>query len=361
MMRLQLRLAALCLPALALAACSEAKQSAKTPFKVVAQRVAPQAYDSEVALTGSVRARVQTELSFRVSGRVIERRGEVGQHVEAGAVLARLDPSEQRADLDAAKAGVAGAEATLRQASAAFDRQKSLLASGYTTKASYDLADQARRTAAGSLDAAKAQLGAAQDAASYTDLRAARPGVIIARNIEVGQVAQAAQSAFGFAEDGPRDVVFAVYESIFSHRPASAETIDLSLLGDPNVTAKGKIREVSPVVDEKTGTVQVKVEIESDAAAMPLGGAVMGRAHWRLDDVVVLPWSAMATRDGKPAVWIVDPSSGAVSLRPVEVALFEKEKIVLRDGFHDGETIVIEGGKFLREGQIVSIMEGQPS
>jgi RND family efflux transporter MFP subunit len=360
-MRPSPRLAALFLFILSLFACGESKQSEKTLFKVVAIKVAPQSYDSEVALTGSVRARVQTELSFRVSGRVIERRGEVGQHVEAGAVLARIDPSEQRADLDAAKAGVAGAEATLRQASAAFDRQKSLLASGYTTKAAYDLAEQAQRTAAGSLDAAKAQLGAVQDALSYADLRAARAGVITARNIEVGQVAQAAQPAFGFAEDGPRDVVFAVYESIFSHQSAGSGGIDLSLVGDPNVTAKGKIREVSPVVDEKNGTVQVKVEIQSNAAAMPLGAAVMGRARWRLDDVVVLPWSAMATRDGKPAVWIVDPKSGAVSLRPVEAAMFEKEKIVLRDGFHDGEMVVIEGGKFLREGQVVSVMQGEPS
>lgn len=358
MMRHSPRLAALFLLVLPLVACGETKPTGKAPFKVVAQKVAPQSYQSEVALTGSVRARVQTELSFRVSGRVTERRGEVGQHVEAGAVLARLDPVEQKADLDAAKAGVAGAEATLRQASAAFDRQKSLLASGYTTKASYDLAEQAQRTAAGSLDAARAQLGAAQDALSYTDLRAARAGVITARNIEVGQVAQAAQSAFGFAEDGPRDVVFAVYKSIFSHRQTGAGGIDLSLVGDPNVTARGKIREVSPVVDEKSGTVQVKVEIESNAGAMPLGGAVMGRAHWRLDDVVVLPWSAMASKDGKPAVWIVDPASGAVSLRPVVAALFEKEKIVLRDGFHDSEMVVIEGGKFLREGQVVSLVEG---
>ncbi len=357
MMRPLARLAAFFLLAAPLAGCGEAPRGQKTPFEVVVQKVAPQSYDSQVALTGTVGARVQTELSFRVSGRVIERRGDVGQHVEADAILARLDPSEQQADLDAARAGLAGAEATTRQASAAFDRQKALLASGFTTQAAYDLADQALRTAAGSLDAAKAQLAAAQDALSYTFLRAGHSGMITARNIEVGQVAQAAQSAFGFAEDGPRDAIFAVYELIFSHRP-SGDGIKLSLVADPDVKAIGRVREVSPVVDDKTGTVLVKVGIDSNAAAMPLGAPVTGRAQWRLDDVVVLPWTAMTEKDGAPAVWIVDPATHAVSLRPVAVAYYEKEKIILRDGFHDGDAVVVEGGKFLRDGEIVSPREG---
>ncbi len=345
----------LCLAACGAPGAKESKQS----LNVVAQKISRQSYDRVLALTGAVRARVQTELSFRVSGRVIERQGEIGQHVEADAILARLDPSEQQADLDAAEAGLAGAEATMRQATTAFQRQKSLLASGFTTTAAYDLADQVLRTAAGSLDAAKAQLGAAQDAISYTQLRAGHAGVITARNIEVGQVAQAAQLAFGFAEDGPRDAVFAVHESIFSLRTNGA--IELSLVTDPTVKVEGKIREVSPVVDEKTGTVQIKVEIDPNTPALPLGAAVMGRAHWRLDAVVVLPWSAMAEKDGKPAVWIVNPTTRAVSLRVVEVALYEKEKIVLRGGIQDAESVVVEGGKFLRDGQIVSIQEAEHS
>ncbi len=344
-----------------LAACADpGSKEAKQSLNVVAQKVTRQSYSRMVTLTGAVRARVQTELSFRVSGRVVERLGEVGQHIGDDAVLARLDPSEQQADLDAAKAGLAGAEATMRQAAAAFQRQKTLLRSGFTTKAAYDLADQAQLTAAGSLEAAKAQLAAAQDALSYTQLRAGHAGVIISRNIEVGQVAQAAEPAFGVAEDGPRDAVFAVYKSIFSHQ-ISGGGIELSLVADPQVTAKGKIREVSPVVDEKTGTVQIKVEIESIGSAMPLGAAVMGRAQWRLDDVVVLPWTAMTEKDGQFAVWIVDPATHAVSLRLVEVALYEKEKIVLRDGFRDGETVVVEGGKFLRDGQIVGMQEAEHS
>ena len=123
-MRVGQHLAVFVLLALPLAGCDgPAKTPERPPFNVVAQKVAFQSYDVAVTLTGAVRARVQTELSFRVSGRVIERKGDVGQHVEADDVLARLDPSEQQADVDAAKAALVGAEATMRQ-TARFTRDK---------------------------------------------------------------------------------------------------------------------------------------------------------------------------------------------------------------------------------------------
>src|SRR5208283_1093436 len=170
------------------------------------------------------------------------------------------------------------------------------------------------------------------------------PGIVTARNIEVGQVAQAAESAFGFAEDGPRDAVFNVFESIFAQRQ-SRKGIELALVADPKVTAPGKIREVSPVVDEKTGTVQVKVEIDPNAPEMPLGAAVTGRDYWRLENVVILPWTAMSEKDGHPAVWVVDPATQTVTLRPIVIAIFEKEKFVLREGLQTGELVVTEGDK----------------
>lgn len=349
------------LAVLPLAACGEAAAPApKAPFAVVAQKAQPQSFDSDITLTGAVRARVQSELSFRISGRVIERKADVGQHVTADEVLARLDPTEQEADLQAAQAGLAGAEATLRQADSAFERQKSLLANGYATQATFDLAERAQRMAGGSLDAAKAQVTTAQDALSYTYLRAGHPGMITARNIEVGQVAQAAQMAFVLAEDGPRDAVFAVFESAFSRR-LSEPYIFLSLVGDPSVKTRGKVREVSPVVDAKTGTVQVKVEIDPDGPVLPLGAAVTGSGRLRLDDVFVLPWTAMTAKEGKPAVWVVDPATSAVHLRPVEIARYEKERIILDGGLTADENVVIEGGKFLREGQIVAARQAEQS
>ena len=148
---------------------------------------------------------------------------------------------------------------------------------------------------------------------------------------------------------------------MFSHHPAKA-AIDLTLVSDPKIKAPGKIREVSPVVDEKSGTVQIKVEIGGDgAAAMPLGAAVTGHELWRLDDVFVLPWTAMTEKDGKPALWVVDPATGAVSLRPIDIVLYASERIILRDGIKAGELVVTEGGKFLRDGQIVDARTGGQS
>jgi RND family efflux transporter MFP subunit len=123
---------------------------------------------STIRLTGDIQARIRTELSFRVSGRVTERMVDVGAHVNAGDVLARIDPTEQQADLEGSKAAVAAAEAQLRVATATFERQKTLMASGFTTRVSYDQAQEGLRTAEGSLEAAKAQLGTSTDALTYT-------------------------------------------------------------------------------------------------------------------------------------------------------------------------------------------------
>jgi RND family efflux transporter MFP subunit len=341
--------------ALGLSACDRAATPrGRQPFLVEAQAARFEEHSATIALTGEVRARVQTDLSFRVGGRVIERNVDVGQHVDADTVLAKLDPSEQKADLDGAVAGVAAAEAQLREASANFDRQKSLLASGFATKATYDQAQQALRTAQGSLAEARAQEGTARDALSYTELRAGKPGTITARSIEIGQVAQAAQAAFTLAQDGPRDVVLAVYESIFFRKPAS-DVAEVTLASDPRVRALARVREVSPTMDAKNGTVQVKMAIQDPPAAMALGSAVVvtGRTRPRL--VAELPWSAVADADGKPAVWVIDPGTKAVSLRPVEVDAFEKEKLVVRSGLKPGELVVTAGGKLLRPGQIVAI------
>ena len=154
----------------------------------------PRDRQASVTLTGEVQARFRADLSFRVSGRVLARYVDVGAHVQAGEVLALLDPAEQQADVDAATAAVLAAESQLRVAKATFERQKALIASGFTTRTVYDQAQEGLRTTEGVLEAAKAQLGTSKDALGYTALRAEAAGVITARNLEVGQVVQAAQA-----------------------------------------------------------------------------------------------------------------------------------------------------------------------
>jgi len=336
-----------------LAGCSEEAPQNRPAALVKTELVRLQPRQTVIRLTGDVQARVSTELSFRVSGRVIERLVDVGAHVKAGDVLARIDPTEQRADLVGAQAAVAAAEAQLRLAKATFERQKSLMASGFTTRVAFDQAQEGLRTAEGSLDTAKAQLGIATDALSYTELRASAAGIITARNIEVGQVAQSAQSAYTLAEDNARDAVFDVNESIFL-TPLEGSTVKLTMVSDPSISAIARPREISPTVDQKSGAVRVKLSIENPPAAMTLGSIVTGEGRGRPVDKIVLPWSALNANLTGPAVWVVDPKTRAVALKNVVIESYETNSIVVGGGLTAGERVVVDGGKLLRPAQIVT-------
>jgi RND family efflux transporter MFP subunit len=338
---------------LVMGACQKSTSAGKPATLVKTELVRFQTRQTVIALTGDIQARVRTELSFRVSGRVIERMVDVGVHVNAGDVLARIDPTEQQADLEGSKAAVIAAEAQLRVASATFERQKSLMTTGFTTRVSFDQAQEALRTAEGSLETANAQLGTAKDALTYTELRASAPGVITARSIEVGQVAQSAQSAYQLAQDGARDGVFDIYESVFLRQPDS-DVVKITLVSDPRVTAQGRVREISPTVDPKNATVRVKVAIENTPDAMTLGSTVTGEGREKPAEKIVLPWSALTAVADRPAVWVVDPKTEAVSLKSIVVETYENNAFVVASGLETGERVVTDGGKLLRPGQIVT-------
>jgi RND family efflux transporter MFP subunit len=311
-----------------------------------------------VTLTGTVQARFSADLSFRVTGRVRERLVDVGNHVDRGEVLARLDAAEQQADLDAAMAAVTAAETQLRVAQATFDRQNRLLSSGFTTRPLFDQAQEGLRTAQGSLEAANAQLGTAKDALGYTELRAGASGVITARSVEAGQVVQAGQPVFSLAQDGERDAVFDVYEAAL-FGDFDGGPVALTLVSDPDVKASGKVREVSPAINAKSATIRVKVTIQNPPAAMTLGSAVAGTANWKPVAQIAVPWRALMATGSKPAVWVVEPSTMTASLKPVTVAGYEAGSVVIKDGLEPGERIVVDGGKLLSARQLVSYAEEQ--
>ena len=254
--------------ALGLAACGQkAEQSGNPPTAVQVGTVALTEYRPTIRLTGDIRAQVESDLSFRVSGRISQRLVDVGDHVTADQVLARLDPEQQQATVIAAEATVQAAEAVLREATSTYERQKSLLKKGFTTRRDHDQAEEAHLTARATLDSARAQLGTAQDQLSDTVLRAGVSGIVTARNAGTGQVVQAGQTILSIAQDGPRDAVFHVQESILTHEPGDP-AIKLTLVSDPAVKAMGTVREVSPTVDASSGTVRVKVGIEDAPEAM---------------------------------------------------------------------------------------------
>ncbi len=348
--------AALAVPllALALSACNDHSGNLGKPAAFVRTEIV-QLRDREasVTLTGEVQARFRADLSFRVSGRVLARFVDVGAHVDAGDVLARLDPAEQQADVDAATAAEAAAESQLRVAQTNFDRQKSLIADRFTTQGAFDQAQETLRSAESTLETAKAQLGTAKDALGYTELRAGAPGVITARGLETGQVVQAAQPVFTLAQDGDRDAVFDVYESIF-FGGFSGDKISLALVADPRVTATGYVREVSPAIDPKSSTVRVKVAIRNPPAAMTLGSAVAGTAQAKPVAQITLPWTALMSSGSKPAVWIVDPATKTASLKAVDIGSYEAGAVVINGGLKPGERVVVDGGKLLSSGQPVN-------
>ncbi|MGQ9369147.1 efflux RND transporter periplasmic adaptor subunit [Azospirillum sp. ST 5-10] len=341
-----------------LGACQQRDAGPDKPTVRVEARTVERVEDTPTArLTGEIQAEVQSDLAFRVGGRITERTVDVGDHVGADQVLARLDPREQQANLAAAEAAVGAARARLRQASSAFERQKTLLERGFTTRREYDQAEEALRTARSALESAEAERATARDLLAQTELRAGVPGVVTARHAEVGQVVQAAEAVFTLAHDGPRDAVFNVQESIFIQAPPS-RAVAVSLVADPGVTTVGTVREVSPAVDPDSGTVAVKVGIGDPPPAMVLGAAVVGEARLRTRSVVVLPWSALTSEAGRPAVWVVDPRSGTVSRKAVAVERYDSGRVIVGDGLAPGEVVVTVGGQLLHPAQVVEVAPG---
>ena len=340
---------------LLLAGCQKQEAAAKKlPIMVRTETVAVADYAPRTSLTGVIAARTLNNLSFRVGGRVAERRVDVGQHVDKDAVLARIDPQEQESDLRSAQADLDAAQAQLTQAAAAFERQKTLLAQGFTTRRDYDAADQAQKVAQGSVDQAQSALSNARENLSFTELKAGAAGVITARQVEAGQVVQAAQTVFTIAEDGDRDAVFNVQETLVA-KTGPTPSVTITLLADPQVKAVGTVREISPVVDPASGSVRVKVAIPDTPEGMPLGATVIGSVNAQPAKAVILPWQALTSIEGKPAVWVVDPSSKAVTSTLVNVLAFDSGVVVVDKGLQAGQSVVTAGGQLLSPGQTVEI------
>ncbi|MBD8496003.1 efflux RND transporter periplasmic adaptor subunit [Pseudomonas syringae] len=349
--------------ALLLSGCSDKQPEAPELPRVYVQDVQPAGFAASVALTGDIQARVQTPLSFRVNGKITQRLVEVGDRVTARQVLARLDPKDLQINVDSAQAAVTAEQARVAQAKTAFWRQEQLLPKGYTSRSEYDSAQAALRGSQSALAAAQAQLANAREQLSYTALMADAPGVITARQAEVGQVVQATQPIFDLARDGERDAVFDVYESLFVDPPLN-EPVQVSLLDNPAIKVTGKVREVTPAVSAQTGTLQVKVALGPLPAGMDLGSvvsvALSGPARPRIE----LPWAALTKNIGQdlgqPAVWVVD-AQGKAQLRTVKVARYLTGKVIIDQGLASGERVVTAGGQLLHPDMQVEIAQPQPA
>jgi membrane fusion protein, multidrug efflux system len=342
--------------AIGLAACKP-KTTADAPIPRPVRTVIAAKTDvgESVVLTGHIQAEDEAAMAFRIGGRIIERRVNVGDHVEAGQVLGKLDPQDEVNAFRSADAGLNAARAALRQARAEYERQRTLLAQGHTPRRQYDIAEQALTTAQSQVDDAEAQLKIAGDRVSFTILIADAQGTVTARGAEPGEVVQPGQMIVQLAREGGRDAVFDVPAQLLRSVPSNP-TIAVSLADDPGVKAMGRVREVAPQADPVTRTFLVRVGLTDPPAAMRLGSTVNGRTELESTPVIAVPASALTASGRQPAVWIVDPSALTVSLRDVEVLRFDPAMVVVAHGLDVGDIVVTAGVQALHPGQKVRLL-----
>lgn len=316
---------------------------------VVAQRSAEQ---QSFSLTGEIRAKESLMAAFPVGGRVTEVLVELGAKVDKDQPLARLDSIQQELAVRTAEAGLTTAKADHRQAVEDLDRAEALLASGATTRAARDATYDALQAAEGVLEQAEADLDRATKALADTVLRAPSASTVISRNVEPGQIIGAAQTAMELALDKGFEAVFEVPEVLLLD-PAPTSDISLSRLSRPDEQFEGRASEVSPLIDESTGTVLAKVEVLNPPAGLGFGEPVRGTVTRLTVPQVSLPFSAVsATADG-PAVWRVDQDTMQVALQPVTVDRYETGRMLLKSGVEEGEWIVTKGSQLLYPGRTV--------
>src|SRR5262245_47504052 len=308
-----------------------------------------------VTLTGRIEAEDEVTLGFRIAGRVLENNLKRGDRIEAGQLVARLESQNERNALRAAKASLAAAQGQLTQARNHFERQDTLLEQGWTTRANHDQAKQALQTAKSQVDAAEAQLKTAHDLVSFTELKADAPGVLTAIGPGAGEVVQAGQMIVRVARKDGRDAVFDVSAQLIRSAPSDPQ-ITVSLADDPAVTARGRVREVAPQANPVTRTFEVKVGLADPPAAMRLGATVNGRVEIESGPVIEVPATALTKFNQQPAVWIVDPAAGTVSLRNVDVLRFDPARVVVSGGLDTGEVVVTAGVQALHPGQKVRLL-----
>jgi RND family efflux transporter MFP subunit len=305
--------------------------------------------------SGDIQAEKEVAHAFRIGGRLIERGVNVGDAVNEGQLIARLDNETERNAVTAAQAAVDAARGEVTKRETDFERQSTLMAQGFTTRPRYDEARQRLVSAQAAYEDAKAQLETARDRLGFTELRATVSGAVTARGAEPGEVVQAGQPVVTIARGDGRDAVFDI-AARFIEAAASDIVVDVALVSDPTVRVEGRVREIAPQADPQTGTFRVRVGLDNAPAAMVLGSPVTGSVTLETEAAIVIPASALTMLGRDPAVWVIDPGTGAVALRAVDVVRFEPKTVVLSGGVSPGERIVTGGIQALHPGQRVRVL-----
>ena len=304
--------------------------------------------------SGDVHARFESQLGFRVNGKIRARLVDVGAHVEAGQSLAELDPLDLRLQVASAQASLSSARANRDLAQSEYDRYHALLDKHFISQTQFDTQNNSLKAAKAQVAQAEAVLAVAQNQAEYTTLRADHAGIITTISAETGQVVTAGQSIATLARDGEREVEIVVPENRITNYSVGMSA-GVEAWADAGRAIQGHLREISPEADRMTRTYRIRVSLDDNGALPKLGQTARVYFAGASDrQQQVIPLSALYDQAGKPAVWIVDAKTHQVKLTPVAVAAYREQGVVLDGGVDARQWIVTAGVHKLRDGEAIA-------
>lgn len=303
--------------------------------------------------SGAITARNQSDQGFRVTGTVLKRLVEVGDHVAVNQPLLQLDPANLDLNQQAAKAQLDAAHSKAEQSKVNLDRDAQLLKQEFISQAEYDRDKVDLDTATSQLQMAQAQYGEATNQADYGTLRAAVAGIVTAINVDVGDVVNTGKSAVTIAKDGDREVVIDVPESRVD-QVRNAKNLYVTLWADPGKKYRASLRRIDPDTDPTTRTYDAYVTVLDPDAAVLLGmTAYVHVPEVASGGTITLPLTAIVEKPDGPHVWLVDKGAETVSLHAVKVLTIHDDVALVGEGLQDGEVVVTAGANLLHEGQKV--------
>lgn len=351
-------LAAVGLLPLALAACSDATSSTdpRTRIPVVRVGAVEAAVQAERSFTGIVAARVQSDLGFRVPGKILERLVDTGQAVKRGQPLMRIDPTDLRLATRAHDEAVAAATARARQTAEDEARNRDLVSAGAVSASAYDKIKAAADAARAELKAAQAQADVARNETGYAVLLADADGVVVETLAEPGQVIAAGQVVVRVAHAGRREAVIELPETL---RPAVGSAGRAALYGN-GLTGAAKLRQLSDAANPQTRTFEARYVLEGRLADAPLGSTIsIHIPHDRTAPALQVPIGAIFDPGKGPGVWLVEGEAPRVTWRAVQVAGLSEETAAVVGGIAAGDRVVVLGAHLLHEGEHVRLADGE--